>query len=183
MRGVARRNLGGTQPIKWLRFLFLIAAHVLEACRIRRSSEKRREVLDPVHVVVLGLRREFADRHVFDHAPAQRAHCLVGQGDAPVLSEGCEPLISKQDAPLRHPLGRVASPSALPRERFRSVTAEAATFVYVCFVFSIGQNPGCHRSDGGYCAVQIAGQRVSRMFPDRPSTEITESHSPSRYNI
>jgi hypothetical protein len=28
----------------------------------------------------LGLRREFADRHVFDHAPAQRG--LVGHGDA-----------------------------------------------------------------------------------------------------
>jgi len=24
----------------------------------------------------LGLRPELADRHVFDHAPAQRAHCL-----------------------------------------------------------------------------------------------------------
>jgi hypothetical protein len=64
-----------------------------------------------VHVVVLGLRREFADRHVFDHAPAQRAHCLVGQGDAPVLSEGCEPLISRQDAPLRYGPGCVASPA------------------------------------------------------------------------
>src|SRR5207244_3951216 len=37
---------------------------------------------------MLGLRRELADRHVFDHAPAQRAHRLVGHGDAPVLSEG-----------------------------------------------------------------------------------------------
>jgi hypothetical protein len=31
---------------------------------------------------MLGLRRELADRHVFDHAPAQRAHCLVGHGDS-----------------------------------------------------------------------------------------------------
>src|ERR1051325_6541981 len=67
---------------------------------------------------MLGLRRELADRHVFDHAPAQRAYCLVGHGDAPVLSEGCEPLISKQDAPLRYPLGCAASRSVLPRERF-----------------------------------------------------------------
>src|SRR5262249_42200221 len=67
---------------------------------------------------MLGLRREFADRHVLDHAPAQRAHCLVGHGDAPVLSEGCEPLISRQDAPLRYRLGCVASPGAIPRERF-----------------------------------------------------------------
>src|SRR5882724_7432057 len=62
----------------------LIATHVLEVRRIRRSPEKRSEVLDPLHVVMLGLRRELADRHVFDHAPAQRAYGLVGHGDAPV---------------------------------------------------------------------------------------------------
>ena len=66
----------------------LIAAHVLEARRVGRAAKKRREVLDPLQVVMLGLRRELADRHVFDHAPAQRAHRLVGHGDAPVLSEG-----------------------------------------------------------------------------------------------
>src|SRR5580692_4385712 len=70
-----------------LRQMQLVAAHVLETRRIRRSSEKRREVLDPLHIVTLGLRRELADRHVFDHALAQRAHCLIGHGDAPVLSE------------------------------------------------------------------------------------------------
>src|SRR5262245_28866862 len=71
---------------------------------------------------MLGLRRELADRHVLDHAPAQRAYCLVGHGDAPVLSEGCEPLISRQDAPLRYRLGCAASRSLLPRERFSSLT-------------------------------------------------------------
>src|SRR5262245_11832227 len=70
---------------------------------------------------MLGLRRELADRHVLDHAPAQRAYCLVGHGDAPVLSEGCEPLISRQDAPLRYRLGCAASRSLLPRERFSSL--------------------------------------------------------------
>ena len=88
----------------------LVAAHVLEARRIGRSPEERREVLDPLHVVMLGLRRELADRHVFDHAPPQRAHGLVGHGDAPVLSEGCEPLISRQDAPLRYRLGSCRQP-------------------------------------------------------------------------
>jgi len=34
------------------------------------------------------------------------------------LSEGCEPLISRQDAPLRYPVGCAACRSALPRERF-----------------------------------------------------------------
>src|SRR5882757_3063268 len=37
------------------------------------------------------------------------------------LGEGSEPLISRQDAPLRYPLGRVASRSVLPRERFSPV--------------------------------------------------------------
>src|SRR6267378_4586222 len=84
----------------------LVTAHVLEARRVGRSAKKRREVLDPLHVITLGLRRELADRHVFDHAAPQRAHGLVGHGDAPVLSEGCEPLISRQDAPSRYPFSR-----------------------------------------------------------------------------
>src|SRR5262245_45846979 len=67
---------------------------------------------------MLGLRRKLADRHVFDHAPAQWAHRLVGHGDAPVLSEGCEPLISRQDAPSRYRNDRAARRSKLPRERF-----------------------------------------------------------------
>jgi len=47
-----------------------IAARILEARRIRRSPEERSEVIDPLHVVMLGLRCELPDRHVFDHAPA-----------------------------------------------------------------------------------------------------------------
>jgi len=45
--------------------------------------------------------------------PPQWAHGLVGHGDAPVLSEGCEPLISGQDVPSRYRVGRAASRSAL----------------------------------------------------------------------
>src|SRR5258708_2093248 len=44
----------------------------------------------------------------------QWAHGLVGHGDAPVLSEGCEPLISRQDVPLRYRVGCVASRSPTP---------------------------------------------------------------------
>jgi hypothetical protein len=58
-----------------------------------------------------------ADGHVFDHAPPQWAHGLVGHGDAPVLSEGCKPLISRQDVLLRYRVGCVASRGKLPRER------------------------------------------------------------------
>src|SRR5664279_3615770 len=43
---------------------------------------------------------------------------LSVMGDAPVLSEGCEPLISKQDALWRYPICRAANRGALPRERF-----------------------------------------------------------------
>jgi len=57
----------------------------------------------------LGLRRELADRHVFDHAPAQRAHCLVGRGDAPALDEGCVP--SSQDRTTRCAILLAVSPA------------------------------------------------------------------------
>ena len=38
------------------------------------------------------------------------------------LGEGCEPHISRQDAPLRYPFGCIASRRALPRERFSPLT-------------------------------------------------------------
>jgi hypothetical protein len=46
------------------------AAHVLRLGQVGRAAEKRREVLDPLHVVMLGFWRELADRDVFDHAGA-----------------------------------------------------------------------------------------------------------------
>jgi hypothetical protein len=66
----------------------------------------------------VGLRRELADRHVFDHALPQRAYGLVGHGGCSCLDEGCEPLISRQDAPLRYPVGCAACRRVLPCERF-----------------------------------------------------------------
>src|SRR3954452_24285394 len=102
----------------------LIAAHVFEARGIGRAAEGSGEVLDPLHVVMLGLRRELADRHVFDHALPQRACGLIGHGGCSCLDEGCEPLISRQDAPPRYPIGRVARSRALPRERFSSLGAK-----------------------------------------------------------
>src|SRR5260370_13162457 len=67
-----------------------IVPYVLRLGRCRRVFKERGEVLDPLHVVMLGLRCELADRHVFDHAPTQRADGLLGHGDAPVLSEVVE---------------------------------------------------------------------------------------------
>src|SRR5258707_9023289 len=81
----------------------LKAADVFRFGCIGRALKVICEVLDPLHIVMLGLLRELADRHVFDHAPTQRAYRLFGHGDAPVLSEGCEPLISRQDAAPRYP--------------------------------------------------------------------------------
>src|SRR5215470_16484999 len=81
------------------------------------------EVLDPLHIVMLGFLCELADRHVLDHAPTQRADGLLGHGAAPVLSEGCEPLISRQDAPIRYPTicARGGTAPLLPPERFSPV--------------------------------------------------------------
>jgi hypothetical protein len=67
----------------------------------------------------MGLLRELANRPVFDHAPAQRTHRLVGHGDAPVLSEVGSSSSSRQDAPVRYRVSRAACRSDLPRERFR----------------------------------------------------------------
>src|SRR6266540_6043347 len=62
-------------------------------------------------VVLLGLRRNHSDRHVCDHAPAQRAHCLVGHGNAPVLSGRllAPHLKTGRPVPLAH------SPCCLPQ--------------------------------------------------------------------
>src|SRR5215468_3124106 len=82
--------------------------------KLRKSNDSRpkgillellAEVLDPLHVVVLGLRCEFANRHVFNHAPAQRADGLFGHGGAPVLSEVGNTSISGQDASARYRCG------------------------------------------------------------------------------
>src|ERR1700684_2563376 len=96
----------------------LIAAYVFEARGIGRAAEEGSEVLDPLHVVMLSLRRELADRHVFDHALPQRAYGLIGHEGCSCLDEGCEPLISRQDAPSCYRVGCVVRRGALPRERF-----------------------------------------------------------------
>src|SRR5258708_15685729 len=87
------------------------APHVLRLGRGRRAAKERGEVLDPLHVVMLGLRCELADRHVFDHAPTQRADGLLGHGDAPVLSEVVETPQS-QDRTLRPAMVLAVPPAA-----------------------------------------------------------------------
>src|SRR5215471_16132004 len=90
------------------------AAHVLRLGRAGRSAKEGGQVLDPLHVVVLGFRCELADQHVFDHAPTQRADNLLGHGAAPVLSEVANPSISRQDAPIRYLMSPAQAGPAAP---------------------------------------------------------------------
>jgi len=48
----------------------LITTQILEVRFIRRRAEKGAEALDGADVTFLGSRRELADCHIFDHAPA-----------------------------------------------------------------------------------------------------------------
>src|SRR5216684_472752 len=114
-------DLGCARPAR--RQMQAIAPYVLRLGRGRRAFKERGEVLDPLHVVMLGLRCELADRHVFDHAPTQRADGLLGHGDAPVLSEVDETPRS-QDRTLPSATYELRSRrhrSTLPRERFSRV--------------------------------------------------------------
>src|ERR1700751_504473 len=92
----------------------LKGAYIFRFGCIGRALKIARELLDPLHVVMLGLLGELADRHVFDHAPTQRADSLLGHGAAPVLSEGCQPLISRQDAPTRYPMNHAPGSAPAP---------------------------------------------------------------------
>src|SRR6266540_5664695 len=66
-------------------------------------------------VALLGLRRNHSDRHVCDHAPAQRAHRLVGHGDAPVLSE-----VANSSSQDRTPRPAIVLPCRLPATPYRA---------------------------------------------------------------
>src|SRR5712671_5540950 len=111
-------DLGCARPAR--RQMQSKAPYVLRLGRGRRAFKERGEVLDPLHVVMLGFRCELADRHVFDHAPPQRADGLLGHRDAPVLSEVVETLRS-QDRTFRPAMALATCLSALPRERFSRV--------------------------------------------------------------
>ena len=67
--------------------------------------------LDVMHCRVIGLRlrHEIAHRHVFNHAPAQRADALIGHGILLSEPKVVGPSIFRKDD------------SALPHERFRSM--------------------------------------------------------------
>jgi hypothetical protein len=57
-----------------------IAADIFSARTSGRAPKKNGKVLDAPNVIGLRLGHEIADRHVFDHAPTQRADALIGHG-------------------------------------------------------------------------------------------------------
>src|ERR1700719_4699240 len=60
-------------------------AKILRRGRIRRAAEKGCKCPDVPDIVVVPLLDEVAHRHVFDHAPAQRADGFITHRGAPVL--------------------------------------------------------------------------------------------------
>jgi hypothetical protein len=76
-------------------------AKILAGRGVGGAAEKILEVRDVTNVVLLDLLLEMTNRHVFDHALAQRADGLVGHGDTPVSHEVANPMILRQDQPPR----------------------------------------------------------------------------------
>jgi len=54
----------------------LEGAHLLRRRGIGRPTQERRQLLDGADILALRIGREVADRHVVEHATAQRANGL-----------------------------------------------------------------------------------------------------------
>src|SRR5215475_5062736 len=93
----------------------LIASQVLRARLVRRAAEEDAEVPDGADVGCLRLLRELADRHVLDHAPAQRADGLLGHGSAPVLRLRLDTPILRQLTPSLLPHAPALPPHTTAR--------------------------------------------------------------------
>ena len=63
----------------------LVAPQVLRLGPVRRDPQEGRELPDLTDVITLGMLAELPDRHVFDHATAQRADGFGAHGE--LLSE------------------------------------------------------------------------------------------------
>src|SRR5580700_888571 len=85
-------------------------AKILRRGRIRRAAEKSCKCPDVPDIVVVRLLDEVAHRHVFDHAPAQRADGLLAHRGAPVLRwRLVDPSILKTGRPACHRLPLTSS--------------------------------------------------------------------------
>ena len=74
------RRVDGRRADAVLGQVQLKQTQVLMRSCVRGLPEKAGEVPNHTDVIALGLRREIANRHVFDHAPAQRADARIGHG-------------------------------------------------------------------------------------------------------
>src|SRR6202008_5116575 len=77
-----------------LRLIQLEKAKILRRGRIRRAAEKGCKCPDVPDIVVVRLLDEVAHRHVFDHAPAQRADGLLAHWELLVWGSPCQAQIS-----------------------------------------------------------------------------------------
>src|SRR3974390_2346955 len=100
-----------------------VAADIFPARAIGRAAKKNGKVLDAPNVIGLRLRHEIAHRHVFNHAPAQRADALIGHGI--LLSEPRLLTPRSSDRTTR----AVIAPTSVPAATLRSALYRARGFV------------------------------------------------------
>src|SRR5262252_5122831 len=87
----------------------LVAPDILERRLIRGPAEEDRELLDEATIDVLGRRLKLTDRHILDHAPAQRAYGRIGH--EVLLSEWRLAIPHPQTGPAGLEAARILSPS------------------------------------------------------------------------
>src|SRR3982074_950955 len=105
-------------------------AKILRRGRIRRAAEKGCKCPDVPDIVVARLLHEVAHRHVFDHAPAQRADGLITHRGSPVLRwRLIDPSILKTGRPAWHRLPPTSSLHRRHRLRAQRAPAGAGSFL------------------------------------------------------
>src|SRR5262249_52641127 len=148
----------------------LKAAYIFRFGCIGGSLEIARELLDPSHIVMLGLLRELPNRHFLDHAPTQRADSLLGHGAAPFLSKVVNP--SSQDR--THP-----SATLLSRDRASAAAPYRASGLVPWPVCEISRT--CKkRLIIGYCGLAFLTLSSSHFDPERPFARLASCADHSR---
>ena len=142
---------------------------------IRRSIQKDGEVLDGADVVALGIGAEVADRHVFDHAPPQRADGRLAHRGLPLEVGFGHPSILETGRRPRHPnpfsRSRRHPPSAPPRVQ----PLPRSGFV-LCLQAVFGESgrprrliaTSCHSGDADAGLAGAAGAAGAGRAPIRP---------------
>ena len=97
----------------------MVAPKVFGLGQIGRALQENRELPDLADVIALGMLAELPDRHVFDHAAAQRIDGFSAHRGL-LSGTGVDPTIFRQAANDRYRDLQQTSPT-LPRERFSSL--------------------------------------------------------------